>query len=189
MLEPSAVAGPDSDIGMQVEPFKMGVTRCRTALKSILQIRDGASDDGKDKLLWKWLKGAATMPGDFGTPASGTRHSLCLYKGTLPLLIGEIALLPGASRWTTISKGFKYDDPGQLPHGARKGLLKEGVDAKVKIILKAGGPNLPDGLLPIGSAPVVAQLVRADIARCWEGRYDAADVTADGTDLFKAKVQ
>ncbi len=162
---------------------------CRTALKSLLQIRDDASDDGRDKLLWKWLKGAATTVPDFGTPATDTRYSLCLYKGALPLLVAEAALPPGAGRWSAFAKGFHYDDAGQSPHGVLKGLFKEGLDTKAKIILKAGGPNLPDALLPIGSAPVVAQLVRADIARCWEGRYEIGDVTADSASLFKAKAQ
>lgn len=162
---------------------------CRAPLKSLLQVRDDASN-GKDKLVWKWLKGAATDAADFGDPSADSRYSLCLYKGALPLLIGELALPPPGAAWTAVpGKGFKHNQPDGLPHGARKTLLKAGAAGKAKIILKAGGENLIDDLLPIGSAPVVAQLYRNETGTCWQASYDAPAVTADDAVQFKAKVQ
>lgn len=161
---------------------------CRAAQKALLQVRDDGSNT-KDKLLWKWLKGAPTDVADFGDPAADTRYSFCLYKGALPLLIGEVALPPGGSWAAVTGKGFKYSQPDGLPHGARKTLLKAGAAGKAKIIFKAGGDNLLDGLLPIGTAPVVAQLYRNDTGTCWEGVYAAATVTADDSAQFKAKAQ
>jgi len=162
---------------------------CRPALKSLLQIRDNTKD-AKDKLLWKWLKGAATPLADFGTPTGATRYSLCLYKGALPALVAELALPQGAS-WTAKSTtGYSYAETTASPQGVRAALLESGVQDKAKIILKAGGENLPDGLLPVGSAtPVVAQLVRADLETCWEASFDSAAVTSDTATLFKAKVK
>lgn len=162
---------------------------CRPALKSLLQIRDEA-DDARDKLLWKWVKGAATALGDFGAPNGATRYSLCLYKGALPALVAELAL-PQGTRWTAKSaKGFAYADATASPQGARAALLKSGAQDQAKIIVKAGGANLPDGLLPLGGAvPVVAQLVRADLATCWDASFDSAAVITDTAGQFKAKAQ
>ena len=156
----------------------MPQTGCRLAQQSLLQIRDDASP-AVDKLLWKWLKGAATAVADFGDPRRDTRYSLCLYKGGLPLLAGEMALPPGAT-WTALpGKGVRYSEPSGLPHGARRALLKASADGTATIIVKASGDRLLDGLLPIASLPVVAQLFRNDTATCWEGTHDPAAVTID----------
>ena len=46
---------------------------CRAAGKSLLLLKNDASDDSKDKLIWKWLKGAETSLADLGAPAGTTR--------------------------------------------------------------------------------------------------------------------
>ena len=120
-------------------------------------------------------------------PTGTTRYSLCLYRGALPSLLTELALPPGSGWQSLGDKGFKYGDPSELPHGVQRTLLKSGAQDKAKIVLKAKGTNLPDGLLPIGTVPVVAQLVRADTMGCWESDYDDADVSADDGSQFKAK--
>jgi hypothetical protein len=165
---------------------ELGHASCRAALKSNLKIRN-SSDDGKDKLLWKWIKGEETAATDFGAPTGSTRYSLCLYRGMLPSLHGELALLSGGT-WTSLdAKGFKHKDAGGLPHGVQNALLKAGLASKAKVVLKAKGPNLPDDLVPIGTSPVVAQLVRADTMACWQTDYEAANIVADDAGEFKAK--
>jgi len=154
---------------------------CRSALRSSLQLHDVA-EDKKDKLVWKWLKGDATALSDFGA----TRWSLCLYRGELSALVGELAL-PGAS-WTSLgAKGFKYKNPAGPPHGVQSALTKPGVAGKAKIVMTGKGANLPDGLLPFGTTPVVAQFVRADTMGCFETVYVADDVTKDDGVDWKAK--
>jgi hypothetical protein len=167
------------------QPFPVG--GCRAALKSKLQIRDDASDDGKDKLLWKWVKGAATVEADFGSPQSSTRYSLCVYRGAIPALLAELALPPGDGWQPLPGKGFKYGHASRLPHGVQKTLLRAGAQDKAKIILKAKGANLPDGLLPVGTTPVVAQLLRADTMGCWQGTYDGAGISSDDATQFKGQ--
>jgi hypothetical protein len=162
------------------------LANCRTALKSKLQLRD-AADDAKDKLVWSWLRGDETAVTDFGSPTALTRYSLCLYRGALPSVFGEVAV-PAGANWESLGdKGFKYADAAGLPHGVQKALFKPGVATKAKIALKARGPNLPDGMLPVGTAPVVSQLVRADTMACFEAAYEAGGVTADDATQFKAK--
>jgi hypothetical protein len=161
---------------------------CRASLHASLQLHDVA-DGVKDKLVWKWVKGDATAAADFGTPTGTTRYSLCLYhdRAELPELVGEVALPPGAS-WTSLGdKGFKYKDPTGIPHGVSNALLKAGLAGKAKVVLKGKGLNLPDGMLPLGAAPVVAQLVRADTMACWAASWDAAEITKDDGVDFKAK--
>lgn len=161
---------------------------CRAALKTRLKIRDDETD-GKDTLLWQWVKGTATAAADLGAPTSATRYSLCLYKGELPSLAGELALPPG-DRWIPLAdEGFRYVDAAGSPHGVRKATLKAGDQDKAMITLKAKGAGLPDGWLPIGTTPVVAQLVRADVSRCWQGTYVGSDVKSDSATLFKARAK
>ncbi|MCW5889334.1 MAG: hypothetical protein KIT14_02145 [bacterium] len=165
----------------------MAEAGCRSALRSTLRLRDLARDQ-KDELVWQWLRGDATSLADFGTPTNATRYSLCLYRGALSALVGEVALPPGAS-WTSLgAKGFKYKSGSRTPHGVQTALLKPGVAGKAKVVLTAKGPNPPDGLLPFAAAPVVAQLVRADTMGCVEATYDAGAVARDDGSLFKAKM-
>src|SRR6185369_13825857 len=57
-------------------------TGCKSAAKSLLLLKNNTSDDSKDKLTWKWLKGADTTLGELGSPTSTTDYTLCLYAGT-----------------------------------------------------------------------------------------------------------
>jgi cysteine-rich repeat protein len=130
-------------------------TGCRTAQKSILLYKDKL-DDTKDKLVWKWVKGAATATQDFGLPTGTTAYSLCLYAGTAAL--GDASIAPG-SGWTPLStKGFKYKDTGGSSDGVTKAILKSGAAGKAKAQVKGKGANLPDlGAMPFDS-PVIVQL-------------------------------
>lgn len=161
---------------------------CRTALKSALALKNDA-DDGKDKLIWKWLKGAATTQGELGLPTGTTTYTLCLYAGTSATAIGSAAVPPGGN-WQAISdKGYKFKDPGGTPDGVTKAILKGGAAGKAKALVKGKGAGLPD---PLGAAlplPVVAQLVTDDSALCFEGEYDFGDVIKNDAAQFKAKAQ
>jgi hypothetical protein len=85
---------------------------------------------------------------------------------------------------------MRLADATASPQGGRAALLKSGAQDRAKIIIKAGGANLPDGLLPLtGAVPVVAQLIRADLATCWDASFDSAAVTIDTAAEFKAKAQ
>jgi hypothetical protein len=159
---------------------------CRAARKSTLKVADNANDE-KDKLVWKWVKGAATTAAEYDGPSGPPRYSLCLYAGALPARAGELAVPPGADWQPKGDKGFKYDAPARTPHGVRIVTLKSGVDGAAKVVVKATGPNLPS-VLPLASPPVVAQLVRADTMACWGASFDAADVVKDEGDVFVAKV-
>lgn len=159
---------------------------CRTALQSVLKIKSDVGSEEKDKLLWKWLKGDATIVADYDGSFGPPRYSLCLYRGAMPARAGELALPPGAEWQAKGAKGFKYQSPARTPHGVQIALLKAGAAGATKVVLKAKGANLPE-LLPIGPGPVVAQLVRADTMACWSSTFDPADIGADDAGAFAAK--
>ena len=163
---------------------------CRTALKSILLLKDNG-DDTKDKLIFKWIKGQATSQADFGVPTGTTNYELCVYAGTAETLIAQYAATASATLWTTISdKGYKYKDSSGAADGITKIILKGGVADKAKTLVKGKGANLPDPTLGDLPLPVLAQLVNDDPSgACFEGEYELADVIKNDASQFKAKAQ
>jgi cysteine-rich repeat protein len=159
-------------------------TGCKTAGKSLLLLKNDASDDSKDKLTWKWLKGPATALGELGDPTSTTNYTLCLYAGTSTASVA----IPAGSNWQAAgSKGFKFKDPSGTPNGAQKALLKSGDTGKSKALVKGKGTNLPDTLVPALSLPVTAQLVNDANSTCFEAVYNSGDVIKNDSKQFKAK--
>ncbi len=162
---------------------------CKTADKSILIYKD-KGDNTKDKIIFKWIKGALTTVGELGTPTSTTDYALCVYGnyvGTTGASIANYNAPAGAPKWKTIgTKGYKYKDPAGSPEGVTKVILKSGAAGKSKVLVKGKGGNLPDPTVPF-TLPVVAQVVNSDNATCFEGVFPAATKNAAG--LFKAKVQ
>ena len=156
---------------------------CRPAAKSSLLIKN-SSDDSKDRLTWKWLKGAATTLAELGLPTDTTRYAFCLYSGTSAASVG----LPAGAKWQTSgTTGYKFTDPSSSPDGAKKALLRSGAAGKAKVLVKGKGSNLPDSPAPALSLPVTAQLVNDANAVCFEAVYDQAAVITNDATQFKAK--
>ena len=114
---------------------------CLAAGKSILVVKD-KSPDSKDKLIWKWIKGAATTRNDFEDPSSTAKYALCVYENGS--LIASPGVPPGPPAWSLIgSKGFKYKDNLGTEDGIQKIILKSGTAGKAKALVKGKGDNLP----------------------------------------------
>jgi hypothetical protein len=138
----------------------------------------------KDKLVWKWLKGAETTLGDLGLPTVTTNYTLCLYAGTSSAAVA----LPAGSNWQAAeTKGFKYKNPAGTPDGAQKALLKSGDSGKAKALVKGKGADLPDDLVPMLTLPVTVQLVNDTSNVCFEAVYSTA--IKNDSKQFKAKAQ
>jgi hypothetical protein len=161
---------------------------CRTAMKSSILLKDKPILNDKDKLIWKWIKGQATSPSDFGAPTSSTDYALCLYAGAVPALIGAANIPAGAAGWSGDPSGFKYDDKTGSQSGIIKGLLKSSTGPKAKEIFKGKGALLPDPL-PImpTDLPVIVQLVNSASAVCWESTFQSTAVKKNDAETFKAK--
>jgi hypothetical protein len=152
----------------------------------LLLIKNKA-DNSKDKLIWKWLKGAATTTAEFADPTATADYALCIYAGTTDTLRAQIHIPPSNTKWkATGTKGFKYKDATGVDDGTRKVVLKSGTAGKSKALLKGKGVNLPDPLDmgPLGT-PVTAQLLNYQSGVCWETNFTTAK--KDTTALFKAK--
>lgn len=157
------------------------VAGCRTSLKSILIVKN-KSPDTKDKLVWKWLKGAETSLEDLGLPTGTTNYTLCLYAGTISASVA----IPAGSSWKAVgTKGFKFKDTSGVPDGAQKALLKSGAAGKAKALVKGKGVNLPDDLAPMLQLPVTAQLVNDTNNVCYGAEYVSA--IKNDSKQFKAK--
>jgi cysteine-rich repeat protein len=161
---------------------------CRDALKSLLLIKNSQTDDNKDKLIFKWIKGAATTVEEFGLPTGTTSYALCLYAGTAA--IASATVPPSATLWAPAgTTGFKYKDPARAQDGIQKIILKAGAAGKSKALVKGKGANLPQPPAGPLALPVTAQLVNDANAVCFEGVFDTADVIKNETEQFKAKAQ
>jgi cysteine-rich repeat protein len=161
---------------------------CRTALKSLLAIKNNA-DDAKDKLIWKWLKGEATTQGEL-------RHADRHHRlHPVPVRwhdvggAGQRRHSAGGELGADQRQGYKFKDKTGTPEGIQKVVLKGGAAGKAKALVKGKGANLPDVLTGVLPLPVTAQLVNDANAVCFEGQYDSADVKKNDGTQFKAKAQ
>jgi hypothetical protein len=161
------------------------------ALKASLLLKDNQLDDGKDKLVWKWVKGEATDVAELGDPTAGDAYALCFYDGGAMLAAAAEAPAAGTCGgkpcWGAKgTKGFGYKDLDRTPHGLLKAVLKSGAAGKAKMVVKGKGVALPD-LEPPLALPVVVQLQRQSTGDCWAATYDAGGVIRNQEGLFKGK--
>ena len=162
---------------------------CRTAAKNKVLIKNKA-DNGKDKLIWKWTKGAATTQTEFGDPTTTANYALCFYAGATPALLqsGDRAAgrrqVGGARQQGLQVQGprrHQRRDHQDHPEGRRSG--------KSKALVKGKGAALPDfdSDLPIpnGNLPLIVQLRNNQNGICWQGSF--AIPKKNLADQFSAK--
>lgn len=157
---------------------------CRAATKSLFLVKDNASDDTKDKTIFKWIKGDATSQTEFANPTSTAVYAVCVYENGA--LSYSMIIPPGTSEWAQIStKGFKYKDLTGTAQGIQKIILKGSPDpAKSKVLVKGRGLNLPDPV-PALTMPVEVQVINSDSGLCWGAEFTTFKKNQTG--LFKAK--
>ena len=154
---------------------------CLTADKSILLIKH-PGDDSKDKLVWKWSKGAAVTAPALADPTGGTDYALCVYAGNA--LVAD-AVLPGGLGWSALgTKGYKFK--GTSPNGLSLALLKGGAAGKSKALAKGKGAALPDPTLPL-AYPVTVQLKKDGSPLCLQSTFTATGEKKNDTTQFKNK--
>jgi cysteine-rich repeat protein len=157
-------------------------SNCKSADKSLLLLKNDATD-AKDKLIWKWIKGADTLFSELGSPTTTSDYTLCLHSGVATASVA----LPSGTKWQASgATSFKYTDATGMPNGAQKALLTSGTGGSAKALVKGKGDNLPDALPPTLTLPVTAQLVGSN-GTCFEAVYQVGDVVKNGAGQFKAK--
>jgi cysteine-rich repeat protein len=164
---------------------------CRTAEKSFVLVRNTANE-ARDKLLWKWIKGAATQLEELGDPTTSTDYALCLYIGTPPTLLpgGEIEVPADPSRWSAVrTVGYQYTDVDASIAGAHRVKLKISDENKSRALVKGKAAALPDPPLPIAEValPLRVQLFNTATTACFESIFDSTSVIVSTDELFKAR--
>jgi hypothetical protein len=150
------------------------------------------SDPLRNRLVWRWARGAPTSAEDLGNPVSGATHyELCLYdeSGGTPALVMS-ALAPASSLcpknrpcWSGSAGRFKYLDRNMTPEGLLRILLVAGDAGQAKIIVKGKGASLPLPSLPLNQASAVTvQLINQD-GTCFEARYSAPAISNTGAEF------
>jgi uncharacterized delta-60 repeat protein len=150
---------------------------CRRAETSTLLIMNGANDD-RDKLAWRWSRGASTAASEFADPTSTTEYALCLYDGSSTGL--GSARIPSGASWTSQPSGYRYRESAGDGDGVRSVLLKASAVDRTKILVKGRGLALPDLPLSGVTEPLTIQIVHGDTGRCWESRFDRALTNGEG---------
>ena len=172
------------------------VQGCRKPIRSQggkLSLRDGSPDAG-DAMLWKWVFGAATSKGDFGTPTTTTNYQLCVYDQD-GRTIARAGAPPGGTCgaracWRETRTQFMYRSRDRLPGGGRRAStvtlrLREGPDGKTRIVARGTGPTIDMSPLP-AAQPVTVQ-IKNSAGKCWEATYGApARKNASGQFLDKS---
>jgi cysteine-rich repeat protein len=158
--------------------------------KAVLQIKDKIPDS-KDRLTWKWVRGAVTTIADFGDPLGGDDYTLCLYDESAPSVLLRASAPAGGlcgskPCWRATKLGFKYIDRELTPDGLQKVDLRAGdFPGKAKILVAAKGDDLPMPALPL-PLPLRVQLHGAN-GQCWEARFSATGLKKNDGLTFKAK--
>jgi hypothetical protein len=164
--EPSTPLGPPDDVGPPPCP-PAPIAECNEATKSSILLSQGKSDD-KEKLVWSWKGGEATVE-----TADGT--TLCLYDGTGKLLVSELAPSTGRCKdqdcWQEKGKKTRYWDPNTRRTGVREVVVRDGT--KTKLLVRGKGLRLGLPETPIDPLPLTVQLIDGT-GGCWGTSYGSA---------------
>lgn len=144
---------------------------CLGSGKSFLQLKKNGGTS--DRLVWKWLRGAALNPANFGAPLTSTDYSLCIYDGN-GLMMSASA--PAGSLWRLNANGAKYRDSLGGSDGVTNILLRAGAATRSRTIFKGKGAAL--GVPSLGGQvyPLTAQLVNSDTNTCMETVFPQTSV-------------
>ncbi len=189
--------GEDCDDGNTVDgdccPADCTFTEpCREARSSQLKITK-RSDPDRDRLAWKWKRGAETTLEEFGTPAGTESYSLCLYDEGAEFTAPIRLAIPSGAGWNVSGgKRLQYKDGAGVNDGVKSVRLQAGSAGRSTLQLKAkrAAMGLPAAVAPdrlfAANAAFTVQLVSAPQGRCWSTFFQPSDVRTNAVDRFKA---
>ena len=143
----------------------------RSVVRQIDRAPSGPSN--RDRFLWKWLRGPAMDPNEWGSPLVGaTTYRLCVYDDDGLQVAVDIPSPAECSHprcWRQTDRGFLFGGANSDGVTALK-LIASATRPVSKFILSTRGPST----FVDTSTPLVVQLLRSDAAiPCWQSRVEA----------------
>src|SRR5262249_5244672 len=138
----------------------------------------------KNKMAWKWGKGAATTKPEFGTPTGADGYTLCVYDAggliSTSRIIGSCTSKPC---WSEKTNGWIFKNKSLQPSGVQSLKLIAGIAGKATLVFKGKGASLalPDPSRPTG--PLDVQLRTSPSGLCWGAHFSAPFQKQTGTQL------
>lgn len=135
----------------------------------------GDRQASRDTVQWKLVPEYGVSIGSLGDPRSTTSYDLCVFEefGFGRLIAGlEVpagGICDGKACWKPQRNGYAYSDKSGSSDGVRSVELQAGDPGKGKLVVKAKGPGMGLGTLPV-QVPVTVQLQNSDGA-CWEADF------------------
>lgn len=190
-------AGEDCDDGNLVDgdccpatcSFPSG---CFDAGKAVVKIKHSDDAASRDRLLWKWNKGAAFAAGVMGDPVVASASRVCLYDyqagGVDSLTRFEI---PSGASWSDRGEaGWLYRDSDGNAAGITQVRVKSGEEGRTQVFVRGKAENLalPSAVSEdayLHQSPAVLLQFSSDSGACWSARFDAADGAKMRSDSFK----
>jgi hypothetical protein len=87
-------------------------------------LQEGCGElDGRDKLQWKWIKGATTTKNDFESPLTTTDYLLCVYDAGAPVsttLIPAGETCAGRPCWKETAGAYVQGPRGHSERGLQR---------------------------------------------------------------------
>jgi hypothetical protein len=182
----------------------IGCKRQTRSGAGVFRFKGQASSPNRNRLLWRWAQGNATVAADFGDPFAVTDYALCVYDSSAnaqPLIAAraEAASTCGSFPCWRLLSGTGppieyFDRPSEQggssnPDGLRRIRLRPGAAGRASASAEGRGQQLTLPALPL-TPPVTVQL-QASNGSCWTSTYDGFitdnGVAANGSGLFQAK--
>jgi hypothetical protein len=200
---PTATAFPDlSDCG----PTPVALSSCRrpTEPGKAFVLLKTTSPGTRDRLTWRWARGAQIDFPDFGDPLGTTKYGICVYANDVLVVSAKVPpggiCARGKPCWkqtgsSTAPTGFRYADRDPAHDGVTRIVLRAGIPGRAKVIFQAKGATigqapgsqpLPADLGATGLTPPVVVQVKNSAGACWAAQYDAPALK-NRSDLFRDK--
>ena len=155
---------------------------------------DDDVDDKKDKLRFKWRRGAIDDIGEFGDLDVGGSWLTCVYESEsgLPALVWSGAAVGGATRcgsqraklprpcWRSSSSKVRYRDQASTPDGFESIELRAGSVDRASIQVRTRGFMVDPPATPL-SGNVTVQTISTETGACWGATFSRPRTNRPGS--------
>jgi hypothetical protein len=200
---PTATATGVPDLS-ECGPTPVAVDSClrpMAAGKGFLMLKT-TLPDSRDRLTWRWRKGAETDFSDFGDPLATTTYAICVYADDVLVVSAKVppggTCARGKPCWkqtgsTTVPTGYRYSDRDLANDGVIRIVLRAGSAGQARVIFQAKGATigqapgsqpLPADFGDTGLTPPVVVQVKNNAGACWAAVY-SAPAAKNRSDLFR----